>query len=170
VTVGEPFHPVVYLDRGDVDENLRPVGAVGNHAPVPDPALARLLDLTPHPEGGWYRRTWTAPGTVATPHGPRPTATAILYLLDDVSAWHRVRSTELWCWHAGSSVGLALGGTRSAPGAPDEAVLGPPGDGALPQREVPPDVWQTARLLGSEPALVSCVVSPGFDFADFTLA
>ena len=28
----------------------------------------------------------------------------------------------------------------------------------------------TARLLGPEPALVTCVVSPGFDFADFALA
>ncbi|GAY09781.1 cupin domain-containing protein [Pseudonocardia sp. N23] len=132
---------------------------------VPD--LAARLDLAPHPEGGWYRRTWTAPATIGTPYGPRPTATAILYLLDDVSAWHRVRSTELWCWHSGAPVGLALGGDGAAPGAPVESVLGP---GTLPQREVPPGVWQTARLLGAEPALITCVVSPGFDFADFSLA
>ncbi|MFC7656628.1 cupin domain-containing protein [Pseudonocardia benzenivorans] len=42
--------------------------------------------------------------------------------------------------------------------------------GHAPQREIPPGVWQTARLLGADPALVSCVVSPGFDFADFELA
>lgn len=166
---GEGFHPIALLDRGDVDVDLRAADAVGNQRPVPVPALATLLDLAPHPEGGWYRRTWTAPGTVDTPHGPRPTATAILYLLDDASAWHRVRSTELWFWHSGAPVGLALGGALDTPGPPDEAVLGPPGDGALPQREVPPSVWQTARLLGDEPALVSCVVSPGFDFADFSL-
>ncbi|GJF07221.1 cupin [Pseudonocardia sp. D17] len=139
---------------------------------VSAPALATLLGLAPHPEGGWYRRTWTAPTTTSTPHGPRPSATAILYLLDDVSAWHRVRSTELWCWHSGSPVGLATGGDGPGPGAPVETVLGPPGTaaGTLPQREIPPGVWQTARLLGAEPALVSCVVSPGFDFADFELA
>jgi predicted cupin superfamily sugar epimerase len=31
-------------------------------------------------------------------------------------------------------------------------------------------VWQSAEPAGDEPVLVSCVVSPGFDFADFTLA
>lgn len=135
---------------------------------MPAPALVTLLDLAPHPEGGWYRRTWTSPATTTTPHGPRPTATAILYLLDDVSAWHRVRSTELWCWHAGSPVGLSVGGDGPAPAGALESVLGPPD--ALPQHEVPPGVWQSARLLGDEPALVTCVVSPGFDFADFELA
>ena len=38
-----------------------------------------------------------------------------------------------------------------------------------PQLLVPPGFWQAARPLGDEPVLVSCVVVPGFDFADFTL-
>jgi uncharacterized protein len=127
------------------------------------PALAAALDLDPHPEGGWYRRTWTSGVTVETPHGPRPSATAILYLLDDVSRRHRVRSAELWCRHSGSPVVLHIGGS---PAAGDEHVL----DADHPQVLVPAGAWQTARLLGTEPALVTCVVSPGFDFADFELA
>ena len=43
-------------------------------------------------------------------------------------------------------------------------------DAGHPQVLVPAGVWQSARLLGPEPALVTCVVSPGFDFADFELA
>lgn len=137
---------------------------------MPVPELVTALDLAPHPEGGWYRRTWTSPVTVPTAHGPRPTATAILYLLDSTSRWHRVRSAELWCWHGGSPVALALGGDGDAPDGSPPSLLGPPGqDGARPQIEVPAGVWQGATCRGDEPALVTCVVSPGFDFADFEM-
>ena len=129
------------------------------------PALAAALDLAPHPEGGWYRRTWTSAVVVETPAGPRPSATAVLYLLDDVSRWHRVRSAELWCWHRGSAVGLRHGGSGEVPTPAAEVRL----DAASPQLAVPAGRWQTARLLGPDPALVTCVVSPGFDFADFEL-
>jgi predicted cupin superfamily sugar epimerase len=37
------------------------------------------------------------------------------------------------------------------------------------QAVVPGGVSQAARPAGDEYVLVSCVVSPGFDFADFTL-
>lgn len=139
-------------------------------APVPPP-LAAALNLQPHPEGGWYRRTWTSELVIDTARGPRPSATAILYLLDDASAWHRVHgATELWCWHRGSALELFLGGEADRPGGGcgRAIVLGPDG----PQAVVPPGHWQRARLLRAEPAgpaLVSCVVSPGFDFTDFEL-
>jgi hypothetical protein len=41
--------------------------------------------------------------------------------------------------------------------------------GQRPQAVVPPECWQTARPAADEPVLVSCVVTPGFDFADFEL-
>jgi predicted cupin superfamily sugar epimerase len=41
--------------------------------------------------------------------------------------------------------------------------------GQRPQLLVPGGVWQSAEPAGTEPVLVSCVVAPGFDFADFTL-
>jgi len=67
----------------------------------PRPRTAELLDLAPHPEGGWYRETW-----------------------------------------------------RADP----ESV--PDGAGGH---------WQSARPAAAAETLVSCVVAPGFDFADFTL-
>ena len=30
----------------------------------PRPATALRLDLEPHPEGGWFRRTWTSPNAI----------------------------------------------------------------------------------------------------------
>lgn len=127
--------------------------------------LARRLDLAPHPEGGWYRRTYTGSATVPTARGERPAATAILYLLGDgmASAWHRVASDELWLWHGPGSVELDVGDERR--------VLCAPGSGSgsgSAQVLVPGGVWQRATAHGD--VLVTCVVSPGFDFADFELA
>ncbi|HEY2506967.1 MAG TPA: cupin domain-containing protein, partial [Streptosporangiaceae bacterium] len=38
-----------------------------------------------------------------------------------------------------------------------------------PQALVPAGTWQSAEPAGQEPVLVSCIVAPGFDFADFRL-
>lgn len=103
-----------------------------------------------------------------TPAGDRPSATAILYLLDAPGRWHRVRSTELWLWHSGATAALILGGDGDAPGTEQPRELGPAPQ-ASPQLEVPPNTWQRAVPHGDEPVLVSCVVSPGFDFADFEM-
>ena len=66
--------------------------------------LIASLDLSPHPEGGWYRETMRQP----SPDGSRGLATAILFLLEDGqrSHWHRVDATELWLWHAGAQLTL----------------------------------------------------------------
>jgi predicted cupin superfamily sugar epimerase len=131
------------------------------------PPLAEALDLEPHPEGGWYRQTWVSPETVTLPDGRvRPTATLIYFLLPagDSSAWHRVASDEIWLAHTGR-VTVRLGGTGAAPA--DEAGLVVGRDN--PQALVPAGVWQRT-VPASEDALVSCLVSPGFDFADFELA
>jgi predicted cupin superfamily sugar epimerase len=67
------------------------------------PLDPRSLDMQPHPEGGWYRETWRHARTVETPNGPRSLATCVAFLLQpgQHSAWHRVRSEELWLWQGG---------------------------------------------------------------------
>ena len=135
------------------------------------PPLAEQLDLQPHPEGGWYRQTWMADERVRTHDGrDRATATLILFLLlaGESSAWHRVASEEIWLAHGGM-VTLELGGDGSEPGPGAVETLGVDlAVGQRPQIVVPAGVWQRTRPSDAD-ALVSCVVSPGFDFADFEL-
>ena len=149
------------------------------------PPLARQLDLQPHPEGGWFRETWRSPMTFAPDgyEGTRSVATAIYFLLHpgERSRWHVVRSDELWLWHSGGPLTLRLDGgdappddDESGPSAPTPAgtvdvLLGPDVlAGQQPQALVPAGTWQCAAPAADEPVLVSCVVAPGFDFADFS--
>ena len=68
------------------------------------------LSLKPHPEGGHFRETYrcrdTVPGDALPDRyaGSRSISTAIYYLLrgHDVSAFHRIKSDEVWHFHAGS--------------------------------------------------------------------
>ncbi len=130
----------------------------------PDQLIARL-GLLPHPEGGHYRETWRAESSA----GGRAAGTAIYFLLraGEVSHWHRIDSTEIWHFYAGSPLALS----RSADGrSATRDLLGPDlAGGQQPQIVVPPGVWQHAVSLG-EFTLVGCTVSPGFDFAGFELA
>lgn len=127
--------------------------------------LIALLDLAPHPEGGWYRETWRAEAT----DGARAAGTAIYYLLEagDVSHWHRVDAAEIWHWYAGGPLSL----TVSPNGHDAESfVLGAEfGAGQRPQRIIPAGWWQTATSLGAW-TLVGCTVSPGFEFSGFEMA
>ena len=133
------------------------------------PPLAERFDLQPHPEGGWFRETFRS-ATKINPsgyEGERAAATAILFLLHpgETSAWHTVRSDELWFWHSGGPLHLRLGGTADKPVAGDLILLG----SERPQALVPAGEWQSATPATLDPVLVSCVVSPGFDYADFGL-
>jgi uncharacterized protein len=136
------------------------------------PPLAEQLDLAPHPEGGWYRETWRSPVSLRPEgyDGQRSAATAIYFLLQpgERSRWHVVRSDELWLWHDGGPLTLQLGGAGGEPAPARDIVLGADlTAGQQPQAVVPGGVWQRAAPAGQAPVLVSCVVVPGFDFADF---
>jgi predicted cupin superfamily sugar epimerase len=132
------------------------------------PDWAHDLDLQPHPEGGWYAETYRHVDGVERPEGERSLGTAIYFLLlpGESSAWHRVTSDELWFHHRGGPLRLFIGD------APDSYVEHRLGSdtvvGERPQLLVPGGAWQAARPV-DEAVLVSCVVVPGFDFADFTL-
>jgi len=132
------------------------------------PDWARDLGLSPHPEGGWYAETYRHPDNTETSAGARSLGTAIYFLLlpGEESAWHRVRPDELWFHHCGGPLRLWIG---EEPTTATEYVLGPDIQaGHRPQLLVPGGQWQAARPV-DEAVLVSCVVVPGFDFADFEL-
>ena len=135
------------------------------------PPLAVSLGLAPHPEGGWFRQTWASPVEVTLPDGRvRPTATLIHFLLapGESSAWHRVASAEVWLAHRGT-VALELGGDGPHPSEPSRLLVGTNvAAGEQVQALVPAGVWQRT-VPAADDALVSCLVSPGFDFADFEL-
>ena len=128
--------------------------------------VIRLLDLAPHPEGGFYRETFR--DSVCDASG-RAASTAIYFLLPAgvTSKWHRVDAAELWHWHAGAPLELAI----AAPdGAPERCVVGADlAAGQRPQGVVPAGWWQSARSLGAW-TLVGCTVAPGFLFERFEIA
>lgn len=150
---------------------VRPAPDGGFVAVETRPETAQLLDMYPHPEGGWFRETWRAATTV-TPvgyPGQRSVATAIHYLLSpgEFSRWHRVRSEELWIFNRGGPLELALAGTGEHPQTPTTHRLGADLEhGNHCQLLVPGQTWQSARPVSGE-CLLTCVVAPGFDFADF---
>ena len=70
------------------------------------------LELSRHPEGGYYRATYKADLTIArsalpsTFGGNRAASTAIYFLLEgkDFSAFHRIAADEVWHFYAGNSL------------------------------------------------------------------
>ena len=159
--------------------------------------LAATLGLKPHPEGGFFRETYRAVETVQSPRGERAASTVILFLVTAaaLSHLHRIKSDELWVFQGGLPLELVM---LSPGGELETRVLGDPAEtgripaagpdapgsvggaavaGAwLPQALVPAGSWQGARLAGGPHlpasrawALVSCIVSPGFEYEDFEL-
>ncbi|MBI1920934.1 MAG: cupin domain-containing protein [Geobacter sp.] len=130
--------------------------------------IIERLKLEPHPEGGWYREAYRSASPVGLHDdrtGERVALTAIFFLLEagDFSAFHTVRSEEAWVHLDGAPLELVM-----LPREPEIGLLTAVGGGGEPLLVVPPDTLQAARTLG-EYTLVSCLVAPGFDFADFRI-
>ena len=135
------------------------------------------LRLIAHAEGGYYRETYRASERIpaeALPgryRGDRALSTAILFLLrsGQCSAFHRIRSDELWHFHAGSPLTVHV---IASDGHYRLQHLGQdPERGQRVQSLVPAGHWFGATV--DEPdsfSLVGCTVAPGFEFADFELA
>lgn len=135
------------------------------------------LGLARHPEGGWFRETYRAAEMIpaaALPDrydGDRSFCTSIYFLLEkgDVSALHRIRSDELWHFHAGGSLTIHLFSRDGAYGV--QRLGGDPAAGESFQAVVPAGCWFGAEVTGEgDFSLVGCTVAPGFDFADFEMA
>jgi len=134
-------------------------------------AIIDKLKLIPHPEGGFYKETYRSDYTIVNENQQsRTVSTAIYYLLEneDKSLFHRIQSDELWFFHLGQPLEIIV----IQDGHLVTFILGndvKKDEG--PQVRIPANTWFAARVKNAKGfSLVSCTVSPGFDFADFKLA
>jgi uncharacterized protein len=134
------------------------------------------LSLEPHPEGGFFKSTFGSVEQVSDKEltvqyeGKRKLYTSIYFLLtsDNVSHFHRLKSDELWYFHAGSSLTVHV---IHENGDYEEMKVGlNVENGDVLQALVPKNAIFGSSV--SEPdafSLVGCMVSPGFEFQDFEL-
>ena len=139
--------------------------------PLTHEDVIAALGLAPHPEGGFFRETFRAPASVVAPFAQvlRSASTAIYFLLNagDFSAFHSVRSDEVWHHYLGATLELH---TIDASGRHERIELGSNLlNGERPQWVVPANVVQGARIIGDGFGLFGCTVAPGFDFSDFNM-
>ena len=136
----------------------------------------QALQMQPHPEGGFFRESYRSEQTmeVPAPGGgtqQRNVCTAIYFLLEagNFSAFHRIKSDEIWHFYAGQALEvleLLPDGELCCTRLGSDILRG-----EIPQYVVPADTWFASRVVdGGTFSLVGCTVAPGFDFADFQLA
>lgn len=129
--------------------------------------IIKVLDLEPHPEGGYFRQTFID-DEHPLPSG-RAASTMIYFLIEsgNFSHIHRLDAAEGWHFYAGhpfNVVELAADGPKVTRLGLDLI------NGERPQYLVKPNVWFGSKPAeGSEWALVGCTVAPGFEFEKFEL-
>ena len=141
--------------------------------------IVQHLELSPHPEGGFYRETFRDVQVDVTDHSigravGRACSTAIYFLLPEgvISRWHRVDAAEAWHWYGGAPLRLSETNGEKAPDATAarHVTLGNSlMIGERPQHVIAAHTWQQAQSLGTW-TLVGCTVAPGFEFEGFEMA
>jgi len=139
----------------------------------------KKLDLIQLPEeGGLYRETYRSNMVFAQKDlpdsytGPRVAITDIYYLVQGktFSAFHKIRSDEIWHYHVGNPL---LVHVIDADGTYHIETLGLDIErGEKLRVTLPRGCWFASEMKDKAPdqyALVSCVVAPGFELADFEL-
>ena len=135
------------------------------------------LGLHSHPEGGHFKETYRSheriPQEALPPHykGDRNFSTAIYFLLKEgeFSAFHRLKGDEMWHYHAGDPLEIFI---IKKDGSLEKVYLGPNLDaGEQPQATIYKNQWFAARVNNPQGyTLMSCTMTPGFEFVDFELA
>lgn len=132
------------------------------------------LQLQKHPEGGWFKEVYRSDESVSKENlperfdGNRNYSTSIYFLLEkgDFSAFHKIKSDELWHFHDGEMLEIYMI-------SPDgELTIKKLGlnieNGENPQLVIPHSYYFAASPKGKF-TLCACTVSPGFDFNDFEM-
>lgn len=128
--------------------------------------IVKMLDLQPHPEGGYFKETFR---DSSTNESGRSASTAIYYLLKagQFSSFHRIDAAEGWHHYAGGPLNIV----ELSRSGPVVTILGTDlRNGERPQYVVQPGNWFGAKPVeGTEWTLVGCTVAPGFEFEKFEL-
>ena len=134
------------------------------------------LNLQPHPEGGFYSEVYRSDEIIESSFlskrysGSRSISTSIYFLLNgnQFSAFHKIKSDEIWHFYDGSAIMLYL---ISDDGKLEIRKLGINiGKNEFPQILIPQNTWFAAEPIEKDGfTLVGCTVAPGFDFNDFEL-
>ncbi len=135
------------------------------------------LNLTKHPEGGYFKECFRSIEFIKQSHLPdRYTEkhcflTSIYFLLKgkDISAFHRLKSDEIWYYHDGSPLTAYMIDKK---GKLSIEKLGCDMDkGEKPQIMFTQEVWFGAKVDNiNQYTLMGCSVAPGFEFSDFEMA
>lgn len=127
------------------------------------------LSLVRHPEGGYYTRIYESLTTLQTQKGVRTASSAIHYLLEqnDFSSWHRISHDEIWFFHEGLPLTIH---ELTNNGDLKSSILSHHHNLSI---TIKGNTWFRAEAKShhfkGQYSLVSCVVSPGFDFLDFEI-
>ena len=134
------------------------------------------LRLEAHPEGGYFRQTYRSEVSIAREAlpagfaGARAASTAIYFLLEgeNFSAFHRLRSDEVWHFYAGEPLVVHV---IEPEGKCSRILLGRDLEaGQVLQAVVRAGCWFASHVADwNSFAVVGCTVAPGFEFEDFEM-
>ncbi len=149
---------------------LRRAGPPGDNSCMNAEEIIKRLGLIAHPEGGWYRETYRSEEKIprkALPSrydGDRSFFSEIYFLLErgDFSAFHRLKSDEVWHFYTGSPVTLHI---IDGSGNYRKVVMGTD----IFQLAIERGSWFAAEVESGDFSLVGCSVGPAFEFSDFEM-
>jgi len=134
------------------------------------------LQLIKHSEGGYYREVYRSTEFVHKKNLPeryssfRSFSSSIYFLLEsaEFSAFHRLKSDEIWHFYEGSAVAVLM---ITPKGEFRKIVIGRNADlNEVYQAVIPKGFWFAAHVKDAASfSLVGCTVAPGFDFEDFEM-
>ena len=138
--------------------------------------IIKKLNLKRHPEGGYFKEIYRCDELIQKESLPnrynshRNFSTSIYYLLqnNDFSAFHRLKSDEIWHFYKGSPLILHV---INKDVVYKRHILG----NALNNKEsfqivIKKGDWFAAEVKNKESfSLLGCTVAPGFDFNDFEM-
>lgn len=129
--------------------------------------VIKKLGMRPIPEGGMCAEYLGSQQKVDTPAGQRRLYSTIYYLLEKEqrSAFHKLKSDEIWAYHAGAPFTIYIIKDRKV----EQKKLGPNLLlGQEPQMLIPAGTVFGAKTDGDF-GLCTCFTSPGFNDRDLSL-